>query len=153
MPMASRNIIAAIGLLIFSALYTWATFYIPDRTIPNTPGPSFFPFVIITIVAILSLALLIKGISARRTGDGGQFRISPARLPALTMAVFFIYLVLLPWVGFPIASVVFFAALMLLYGNRDAVKIVLWSLAVPIVLFVTFTEAFQILLPRGPLGF
>ena len=153
MPLASRDIIAAIGLLIFSALYAWATFYIPDRTIPNTPGPSFFPFVIITVVGILSLALLIKGISGLRTGEGGQFQESAARLPALTMGVFFIYLVLLPWVGFLIASVVFFAVLMVLYGGREPVKIVIWSLAVPIGLFVIFTEAFQILLPRGPFGF
>ena len=153
MPMASRDISAAIGLLVFSALYAWATFYIPDRTIPNTPGPSFFPFVIITVVGLLSLALLIKGVSGLRSGEGGEIQISVVRLPALTMGAFFIYLVLLPWVGFLMSSVPFFAVLMVLYGSREPVKIVLWSLAAPTILFVVFTEAFQILLPRGQLGF
>jgi putative tricarboxylic transport membrane protein len=153
MPMASREIIAAIGLLIFSALYAWATFYIPDRTIPNTPGPSFFPFVIITVVAILSFALLVKGIAGRRPDDAEPSQKTKTRLATMTMGAFFVYLALMPWAGFLLVSVVFFAVLMMFYGSRAPGKIVFWSLLVPIVLFVTFTEAFQILLPRGPLGF
>ena len=151
--MASRDIIASIGLLIFSLLYAWATFYIPDRTIPNTPGPSFFPFVIITIVAVLSAALLVKGIAGLRSGERLNWKLSIARLPALTLVGFVIYLAVLPWAGFLIASVAFFAILMISYGSREPIKIVLWSLVLPVVLYVIFTEAFQILLPSGPFGF
>ena len=159
--MASRDIIAAIGLLIFSGLYAWATFYIPDRTIPNTPGPSFFPFVIITIVAILSAALLVKGIAGLRSGDRTEIqssnqssnKSSAARLSALTLGAFGIFLAVLPWAGFLIAGIVFFAVLMFLYGSREPVKIGLWSLVLPSVLYVIFTEGFQILLPSGPFGF
>lgn len=151
--MASRDIIAAIGLLIFSGLYAWATFYIPDRTIPHTPGPSFFPFVIITIVAALSAALLAKGIMGVRSGDSPDSKQSFAPLPGLTLGAFVIYLAILPWAGFLIAGVVFFAVLMLLYGSRAPVKIILWSLALPTALYAIFTEVFQILLPTGPLGF
>lgn len=153
MPMAARDIIAAIALLIFSAAYLWATFQLPDRTIPNTPGPSFFPFVVIAVVAVLSAGLLIKGVSGLRVAGAGPFRPAPARRPALTMGAILVYLALLPWAGFLIDSVVLFAVLTMLYGARDPVKIVFWSLAVPGVLFAVFTELFQILLPPGPLGF
>jgi putative tricarboxylic transport membrane protein len=153
MPMSRRDIIAAIMLLFFSALYAWAAFDIPNRTIPNTPGPSFFPFVIITIVGILSLALLAKGISGLRSDNNQSVQTQASHLPATTMVVFLVYLVLLPWIGFVIASIAFFAILMLLYGCRKPVKIVIWSLVLPVGLFVIFTQAFQILLPSGPLGF
>lgn len=151
--MASRDIIAAIGLLIFSGLYAWATFYIPDRTIPNTPGPSFFPFVIITLVAGLSGALLVKGVAALKSTEQAVITSSSARLPLLMLGAFALFLAILPWAGFLIASVVFFAVLMLLYGSRSPVKIVLWSVALPTALYVIFTEVFQVILPTGPLGF
>ena len=153
MPMATRDIIAAIGLLIFSGLYTWATFYIPDRTIPNTPGPSFFPFVLITLVSVLSIALLAKGVAGLCSGDQAETAKGKFRLPGLMLGAFLIFLVALPWVGFLISSVPFFAVLMMLYGSRSPLKITLWSLALSIALYVIFTQAFQIILPVGPLGF
>ena len=107
---------------------------------------------IITIVAALSVALLVKGIMGRRPVDHPAEKQSFAWLPALTLAAFVVYLAILPWLGFLIASVAFFAVLMLLYGCRSPVKIVLWSLVLPIALHVLFTEAFQILLPAGPFG-
>lgn len=153
MPMASRDIIAAVGLLIFSGLYVWATFHIPDRSIPNTPGPSFFPFVIISIVVALAMALLVKGIATLMVSEQRSTGSSNARSPFLMLGAFIVFLVCLPWVGFLIASVVFFAVLMVLYGSRSPIKIVLWSMALPTALYLVFTEIFQVILPTGPLGF
>lgn len=153
MSMATRDIIASIGLLIFSGLYAWATFYIPDRTIPNTPGPSFFPFVVITIVGLLSVALLAKGLAARMTTDEPATASSGTRSPILMLGAFAVFLAVMPWAGFLMSSVVFFAVLMLLYGSRSPAKIVLWSLALPTALYLVFTEIFQVILPAGPLGF
>ena len=153
MPMALREIIAAVGLLVFCGLYTWATFHIPDRTIPNTPGPSFFPFVIITLIAVLSVAMLFKGLGGMRSGDAGPLQVAYARLPILMLAAFMVFLVVLPWAGFLVSGIVFFAVLMTLYGSRSPVRIALWSLGLPIVFYLIFTEIFQILLPVGPWGF
>ena len=76
-----------------------------------------------------------------------------ARLPALTLMAFAIFLTVLPAAGFLIASVAFFAVLMLLYGSRVPVRIILWSLVLPTALYVIFTEVFQVLLPPGLFGF
>ncbi|MGY8937790.1 MAG: tripartite tricarboxylate transporter TctB family protein [Alphaproteobacteria bacterium] len=153
MPKGLRDIVAALGLLIFSGLYVWATTHIPDRTIPNTPGPSFFPFVIITVVAALSVALLVKGYKDYRAENGVPFSILMPPLPCLMLGAFLIFLVALPWAGFLLSSIGFFAVLMVLYGSREPVKILLWSLALPSALYAVFTQLFQILLPTGPLGF
>jgi putative tricarboxylic transport membrane protein len=156
MPMAWRNIIAATGLLAFSIWYAWAAQDIPSRSIPHTPGPPFFPYVIISIIGALSLALLVKGLAGLKTKDGvaqrAQWRISVPPGPILALGAFLIYLVFLPFAGFLISSVLFFAVLMALYGCRAWPTIVIWSVAIPVVLFVIFTRAFQILLPIGPWG-
>ncbi|MDA0655312.1 MAG: tripartite tricarboxylate transporter TctB family protein [Proteobacteria bacterium] len=160
MPMAWRNIIAATGLLAFSIWYAWAVQDIPSRSIPHTPGPSFFPYVIISIIGVLSLALLVKGLVGLRVGlkakdgvgESVRWRISVAPAPTFALGAFFIYLACLPFAGFLTSSVLFFAALMVLYGCRAWLTIVIWSAAIPVVLFVIFTRAFQILLPVGPWG-
>ena len=152
MPMALREIVSALVLLAISGFYIWATFHIPDRTIPNTPGPSFFPFVIAGIVACLSSALLTRGILRLRGGSGVRIERGNIRSAIATLALFAVFLTVLPHTGFVIAGVGFFAGSMFLYGARSLVRIVLWSLAVPVVLFLVFTRIFHILLPSGPSG-
>ena len=152
MPMALREIVSALVLLAISGLYIWATLHIPDRTIPNTPGPSFFPLVIAGIVACLSLALLAKGILRLRAGSDVRIEKESIRSAIATLALFAVFLAVLPHTGFVVAGVGFFAGLMFLYGARSPVRIVLWSLAVPVALFLVFTRVFHILLPSGSSG-
>lgn len=152
MPMAWRNIVAGSGVLAFSAWYAWLAGGLPERSLPNTPGPSFFPLVVISLAAVLSAALVIQGIMALRTDADTAPQGAESRLPALTIAAFFVYLAALPFAGFILASIVFFAALMLLYGSRKPLLIGIASTAVPVVLFVIFRYGFQIVLPRGVFG-
>ncbi len=152
MPMARRNVIAALVLLAFSAVYAVLSGELPDRSIPNTPGPSFFPLVIVTVIAVLSLALLVAGIrelSDERTAVDG----ATTRTGWITLLAFLIYLASFPFLGFLLASIPFFAVLMALYGARSPFRIAVGSLVIPVGLYFLFTGVFQILLPRGPLGF
>ena len=55
--MAGRNLLAGCGLLAFSLAYGVLTTGLPDRTLPNTPGPAFFPWFITGSLVILSAAL------------------------------------------------------------------------------------------------
>ena len=150
--MAWKNIVAGTGLLAFSAWYAWLAAGLPERSLPNTPGPSFFPFVVIALVAVLSAALVIKGAMALRAGGETTRPAAASRLPALTIAAFFVYLAALPFAGFIVASIVFFAVLMLLYGSRKPLLVGAASTLVPVVLFVIFRYGFQIVLPRGIFG-
>ncbi len=78
MPMHLRNIIAAVVLLAVGVAYTVLTFQLPERSLPNTPGPNFFPLVIVVIFLVLALSLLIQGAKKLRKGefqlDGFPFR-------------------------------------------------------------------------------
>ena len=144
-----RDVIAAAVLLSIGAGYGLATIALPNRSLPNTPGPAFFPWLITAGLIVLSAALLIRAL----TDDGGEApRASPGRLATprlLALISFVVYLALLPYAGFLAASVPFFAGLMWLYGERNRIVLSLAAVIVPVGLFYIFRQGFQILLPVG----
>ena len=149
MSMAQRNLLAGAVLLAIGLAYGALTTGLPERTLPDTPGPAFLPWIITAAWLVLSAALLAHGLIAasNESKDAGY------RVPAkgwVALAGFVVYVGLLPWLGFVAASALFFAGLMWLYGERNRLLIALTSLIVPVVLFYLFTAGFQILLPRGP---
>lgn len=146
--MALRNLIAGSVLLICSLIYGLLTTQLPDRALPNTPGPAFFPWLITGGLTILSAALLLQGLR----GQGGSAQAAPAPVTArgwLALGVFVVYLLVLPTLGFVIASIPFFAVLTVLYGQQNRVLVIITAVAVPALLFVVFRYGFQMLLPRG----
>ena len=150
MSMAHKNIAAAIGLLAFTGWYAVLTAGLPERAImPNTPGPSFFPWLITAALTALSLALLVQGVTRLKRANGAATDLFDFKTPVLALTSFAIYLTALPYLGFVPASVVFFAALMWLYGSRNPIMIAAGSIASPIILFVLFRYGFNIILPRG----
>jgi len=153
MSMARRNIAAALALIAFSVWYALLAHALPVRSLPNTPGPSFFPLLIIACVFALSLALLLKGLLGLRGDRERPAEPTTWRQPLLALAGFAVYLAVLPYAGFIVASVAFFAALMWLYGARHRELTAIAALGVPIALYLLFRYGFQIVLPRGPLAF
>jgi len=146
--MARRDLIAALVLLAFTGGFAWLTLRLPDRGLPNTPGPAFFPSVIAAALAVLSVALLVRGARAAA--------VEPATPPPavaargwLALGAFVVYLIALPTLGFLIASVPFFAVLTWVYGERRIVVVALTSIAAPAALLLVFRWGFQIFLPRG----
>ena len=150
MSMAHKNIAAAIGLLAFTAWYAVLTAGLPERAImPNTPGPSFFPWLITAALSALSVALLVHGITRLKRENGAAAVFFDFKTPVLALASFAVYLAALPFLGFVAASIVFFAVLMWLYGARSPVMIAAGSIVGPVILFVLFRHGFNIILPRG----
>ena len=62
MSMSAKNVVAGLVLLLIGLAYGFLAMQLPERSVPNVPGPAFFPGVVATIIVILSLALLIKGL-------------------------------------------------------------------------------------------
>src|SRR5687767_10194675 len=121
--MRRRNITAAVVLIAGGLIYGALALGLPTRSLPNTPGPSFFPLVVTAIVLALSAALLLQALAADRAGERpvaeDAFAGTADRRPALwALAAFLAYVVLLPIVGFIIATVPFLGVLMLLFGER-----------------------------------
>ncbi len=147
--MRTRNLVAAILLLALCAGYAYLTANLPVRAIQNSTQPSFFPWVITIIMTVLSLSLLIQGIwniGSRKNKKESDF---PLKRSLRGLFVFVVYFSLLPYLGFFIANIPFFAALMVLYGERRPVWIGGGSVIITTVIFFLFREAFKIRLPAG----
>lgn len=147
--MRKNNIAAGLFLTGLGLAYGYLTTGLPERSLPNTPGPSFFPGIITVCLLTLSVSLLVKGI--RMAGDDpAPEKPAGAGLPAfLFLGAFAVYLVLLPLLGFLPASIPFFAVLMLLFGETRKLWIAAFSLGVSVFLFLLFRDVFSIPLPRS----
>ncbi len=149
--MGRRNVIAALVLLALGAGVAVLTAGLPSRTIPNTPGPSFFPWVVTGSLLALALGLLVQGVRQWSDGTAAVALSGAPGRPVTGLVWFAVYLAALPTLGFLVASIPFFAGLMVLYGGARNVWLAVASIAVPAFLFFVFRDVFQILLPRGVL--
>lgn len=150
--MAVRNLVAGLVLCVLTAVYAGLIGSIPDRTLPNTPGPSFMPWLIAGMMGVLSLALVVQGATALRASGPSGGEDAPGGIDGrsvLLLLGFAVYLVALGYVGFFYASVAFFAGLMVLYGARSPILIIIASLVVPLALQLIFRHAFSIILPTA----
>ena len=147
--MRIKNIIAGIFLTILGLVYGYLTTGLPERSLPNTPGPSFFPWILTFSLLVLSVSLVVQGFRMAADQSGSE-KPDGDSIPAfLFLGVFAVYLALLPFFGFLIASIPFFAVLMALYGETRKLWIASLAIGVPVFLFLVFRHVFNLPLPRG----
>ncbi len=146
--MRRKNSIAAIVLIVFAASYGVLTAGLPVRTLPNTPDPSFFPWINVATILILSVWLLVR--SLRRPKETVLDTDTAERNRIITaMGVFVIYLAAMPTLGFILATLPFFAAMMVLFGERRPIYVGTGTIAVTAALYLLFRHGFGVFLPRG----
>lgn len=152
--MRRRNIVAAVVLIICGLIYGYLTSGLPTRSLPNTPDPSFFPWIVTAILLTLSVALLIQGLAVDRdqaapassdTAEGHR----AGRLAIWALGAFIVYLAVLPELGFVLATAPFFAVQMVLFGERRPVLVVIGAVAMTALLYGLFRHGFGVFLPRG----
>jgi hypothetical protein len=149
--MRKKNIIAAVVLIIFTLIYGGFTAFLPVRTLPNTPDPSFFPWVNTAIILVLSICLLVQGIKQPATISPSQDG-TRRRMIIWAMGAFVIYLAAMPSLGFILATVPFFAVMMVLFGEHRPALVSIGAICMTGVLYVLFRHGFGIFLPRGLLS-
>ena len=151
-PMHLRNLVAGLVLCAVTAGYASLIGSIPDRTLPNTPGPSFMPWIVTAAMAILSLCLVVQSAiaimrdsAAAKLAGFASFDSSSVLL-LIALAAF---VAAVPVLGFLLAGVAFFAVAMILFGARNPVMIIASAIAVPLFLLLLFRHVFSIILPSG----
>ncbi len=149
--MRRRNIIAAAALLVLTIGYGALTTLLPERSLPDTPGPPFFPWVNTVILFALSVGLLLQGILGKTENGIEQppMDLTQRWQTVWALGTFVLYLMILPGLGFLVATTPFFAVLMVLYGERRWLWITLGSIAMTVFLYVLFRHGFNVFLPRG----
>jgi hypothetical protein len=150
--MKQRNIVAAAVLILLSMAYGYLTSKLPIRTLPDTPDPAFMPWINTVLLCGLGALLLWQALGTGETDDADRpGTMLDARTGAF-LAVFVGYVVLLPVLGFVFASIPFFAVVMMLFGERRRLWILIGSVAGPLLMFAIFRHGFDVVLPRGVLG-
>ena len=145
--MRRRNITAALVLLAIGAGYGLLTSQLPTRSLPDTPGPPFFPWINTTVILVLSAILLAQGLMA--PGRSAPLQSGRRLRAAGALGAFLIYLIVLPGLGFILATIPFFAALMVLFGEARPLRVSTGSILSTAFLYLLFRHGFGVFLPTG----
>ncbi|MBT3352153.1 MAG: tripartite tricarboxylate transporter TctB family protein [Nitrospinaceae bacterium] len=147
--MRAKNIGASIFMMAFAVLYGYLTTGLPERTLPNTPGPPFMPWILTICLFAISAIWFFN--SLKISSDLKELVEKKEHLlfPAAALGMFLFFLVALPYLGFLLGGIPFFAGLMLASGERRPLWIIVFSIAIPVFIFFLFREGFMIILPPG----
>jgi putative tricarboxylic transport membrane protein len=115
-------------------------------------GPAFYPRAVLALTALLAAALValdaLHEKPRRSPGSGANYA-----AVALHFAVFGLYVVALPWLGFRIATLAYVAATNTLMdpprSARGWLRVALVALGTVLVTYFAFERYLLVLLPRG----
>jgi putative tricarboxylic transport membrane protein len=140
------------GLAVLAAsLFLFAlTLGLKDN--PLVPiGPGFYPRIVLGLTALLAAALVVFDLVKKR--------VPAARAPAaygavmLHFAVFGVYAIALPWLGFRVATFAYVAATNALldvpHSARGWLRVALLALGTVLATYYVFEHYLLVLLPRG----
>jgi len=115
-------------------------------------GPAFYPRILLTITALLSIALVVSDLRRRRAAA----RRASVRygLVLMTFAVFAVYVALLPVLGYRVATFLFVGSLQAALERPRGTRwwrVLIIALATTVVTYYAFEGYLSVLLPRGRL--
>lgn len=153
-----RDAIAGLAVLAASLFLFWATLGLERH--PMVPvGPGFYPRIVLGGTAFLALLVVVADVIARRRAAPAIATPAPEARPnyalvATAFAIFAVYAVALPYLGFRLATLAFLIAMpSVLEPPRGSRRRWIVVLAVAIVgtiaIHLVFDRYLQVLLPRG----
>ena len=150
--MIGRDGITGLAVLAASLVLFYLTLDL--KASPLVPiGPGFYPRIVLGITAVLSAALLLFDLLARRRPQPRAAERPNNALVLRCFLIFALYVVLLPWIGFRVATFAFVAALQSQLdppkGARGWLVVLVTALATTVVAYFLFEHYLLVLLPRG----
>jgi hypothetical protein len=116
-------------------------------------GPGFYPRIVLGLSALLSAILVVRDLLSAPRPPATQGAKADYPAVALHFAVFGLYLVALPAIGFRIATFVYVAAANALMnvprGAKGWVRVVLLAFFTALVTWLVFERELLVLMPRG----
>jgi putative tricarboxylic transport membrane protein len=151
----SRDGIA--GLAVLAASLVLFALTLDLKGSPMVPvGPGFYPRIVLTLTALLSLGLVVADVLAHRKREpaapGPRAKLNYA-LVAIGFGVSALYVVALPWLGFRVATFLFVGGTNALLdpprGAKGWARAAVLALATAFVTWLVFEHWLSVLLPRG----
>jgi putative tricarboxylic transport membrane protein len=150
-----RDGIAGLILLAISLVLLVKSFQLPS--LPIVPvGPGFYPAIVLSFMAAASALLVLQDLLKRRPAAAAGAGDAPPRnyrLVVIAFAIVGAYVVLLPLVGFRVATVLFVGALQAALGRPRTARqwgvLAAIALGTAMVSYFVFERYLLVLLPRG----
>ncbi|MGH7308241.1 MAG: tripartite tricarboxylate transporter TctB family protein [Candidatus Rokuibacteriota bacterium] len=147
----SRDGVAGLACLAGSLFLLWLSRGLPQPALVPI-GPAFYPRILFGVTAVLAALLLVSDL--RRGHRPPAPAAAQYRLVLLTFAVFTGYVILLPLLGYRVATLLFVGGLQAVIEpprGRRWVLVAAVAVATMLVTYYVFEGYLSVLLPRGRL--
>jgi hypothetical protein len=116
------------------------------------PRAGYFPFYIAMVLAVASVAILLKAVMGKGDGLSDSFVSRPAFVRVITVLIpAIVYVGAIQYIGLYVASAAFIFFFMLFVGGERVLRAILVAIGVPLFFFLMFEKWFLVPLPKGPI--
>ena len=150
------DIASGLGVIALGVALISASTHIKSLDVSRF-GSGFFPAIVAILFMILGLVIFVGGIKQARGPDQKVEKDGKPRMWAVfaTFVLMAAYATFLPSIGFLISTALYlFIQMLLLVPNdrRNFLAFGIISIVTSVVVYYTFVEVFQLMLPAGILG-
>lgn len=172
--MIKSNVIAGLVCFLFGAFVFWLSLSVPPITLTDNLGGRFFPQIISVLFMIASAGLVVTGAMGIEIAGGtvkgsdsaaGQASAAEATAPEAAkpmfgpgemrllafLAVMLVYTLILPLIGYIPASILTFAVMIVIVGERRPLRVGLGAVVITALLYVLFAVVFNMNVPEASL--
>ncbi|MBO0346316.1 tripartite tricarboxylate transporter TctB family protein [Roseibium sp. CAU 1637] len=139
------------GLCAFCAFAAWRTLNIKQVVSPTMAGPSFVPWLMVVVIAVLALCLIFRGLRRAQMAGAGRSMSLPDRRSLLRIAAFVVLLVGYAGAFYPVgyipSTLVAFVIGLWLIGERKIWVLVGFPVVMTCAVYFGFTELLSVWLP------
>lgn len=147
-----RDTVTGIVGLVTCAIFLYLTQSIKQPAKLLEPGPRLLPYVALFLIALSSIALIVKGVKERAIAEKPYFPKGGAKKVSKSFLMLVVYAIAMTYLGFLITTPFATAAFIYdLKGNSEVKPLptAIISVAVTAALYAMFVFAFQVKLPVG----
>ncbi|GEA14156.1 MAG: Tripartite tricarboxylate transporter TctB family [Moorella sp. (in: firmicutes)] len=147
--------LVAICFLLLAAIWGYLTLQIPSATIPGTPGPRFFPWLLVTGLVILSLVMLVgnwRQPAGEKTvaAEASEAKRGIDWIGLGTLAMFFVYIWMVDLIGLRWGTLVMMPFFLFVsFRLRNILEIALITVVLAFGVDFIFRVLLKMALPTG----
>jgi hypothetical protein len=163
----TRTRIEGLVIVVVAAAYLWEGHNVPEfYKMSGVPGPTVFPLLLGIVFALSGLWLLVaptkdgvRAVSpeipsgrAKASGTSSWTRLAVNWHTWVMWGVILVYLLVMPELGFPVATALLLLAFFALLGEHRWSVLLGLALATTLVIYAAFALGLNVRLPLGVLG-
>ena len=151
----NRDTVIALILLAVTGAFFWESFNIPELGYASM-GSAVWPRVIMTPLIVLCIALFVQSLRKKAVAEGKSPGIGAIiiefRNPIMCFGIFFVFLLLIDYLGMLLAGIAVTFALLTAIGNRSPKALLLHAVIAIVsvgLVWSLFTFVLRVYLPEG----